>query len=357
MQTRTHRGALQIEAELTVIVPVYNAASDLAKCLRALERSSYRRFEVIVVDDGSTQPIRSLVEGMGYCYLRLDGPMGPGRARNHGVRKAQTQLIAFVDADVCVHRDTLARMAQAFDADPALDAVMGAYDDQPSDPGHFSQYRNLLHRYTHCRSAGLATTFWAGCSAIRRDVFLAYGGFDEQRYRRPAIEDIELGTWMAADGRRILLDPAIEGKHLKGWRFWKTIHNDIAKRGVPWVDLMMRSRKAVRTLNLARSQRISTALAMAALGLALATPVCPIFALGTAVALAVVTMLNRHFYRYLGLRRGAGFAARAIPLHWVYFLCCGFSLVLGLIYHWRSSRSSQIAPRRAGSLVAAGSGS
>ena len=44
---------------------------------------------------------------------------------------------------------------------------------------------------------------------MRREVFIEYGGFDEQRYRRPAIEDIELGTWIAADGGKIMLDPNI----------------------------------------------------------------------------------------------------------------------------------------------------
>jgi len=93
---------------------------------------------------------------------------------------------------------------------------------------------------------------------------MEHGGFDEQGYPKPVLEDIELGTWIAADGGRILLDPTIQCKHLKSWAFWNMVRTDICQRGVVWIDLMLRSGSMVRNLNVSWSQRLSVGLALIA---------------------------------------------------------------------------------------------
>ena len=334
-------------ADVTVMVPVHDGLADLHRCLEALAASSHPRFDVLVVDDGSTEQIRPAVEQRGYGYLRIDGPGGPARARNCGVEHVRSEFVIFVDADVCVHPDTVERLMADFAADPELAAVFGAYDDQPPVGGVFSAYRNLLHHYTHCRSAGRVGTFWTGCGAIRRSVYRRYGGLDERRYRRPSIEDVELGTWMAADGRKIMLDPAVLCKHLKRWRFWSTLHIDVFRRGALWIDLMLRSRQAVRTLNVSPLQRLSVALASAIMPLA-AVGVWWMWAGAAAGAAALLLLgINFPFYRYLAARKGVVFAAAAVPLHWVYFLCCAVSVPVGILSYLRGRRDACLAGRSA----------
>src|SRR5262249_9568924 len=153
----------------------------------------YDDFDVLVVDDGSDVPVEELVTGRGFKYTRINGPSGPAAARNHGVEMAQGRYVVFIDADVCVHRDTLARFAKTFAEDETIDAIIGSYDEAPAHPGFISQYKNLFHHYVHQVSTGDIRTFWTGCGAIRRDLFLSFKGFDEKLYPRPAIEDIELG--------------------------------------------------------------------------------------------------------------------------------------------------------------------
>src|ERR687894_766679 len=89
--------------------------------------------------------------------------------------------------------DELSRIEAAFADDPGLTALFGSYDDRPEAPGAVSGFRNLLHHHVHQGGAGPARTFWAGLGAVRRDAFVAAGGFDEGRYPVPSIEDIELG--------------------------------------------------------------------------------------------------------------------------------------------------------------------
>ena len=82
----------------------------------------------------------------------------------------------------------------------------------PRLQGVVSQYRNLLHHFVHQHGNSEASTFWAGCGAIRRSVFEEMGGFDEQRFPTPSIEDIELGYRLRQAGHRILLDKACRGR-------------------------------------------------------------------------------------------------------------------------------------------------
>ena len=83
-----------------------------------------------------------------------------------------------------------------------------------------------MHCYVHQQSKRQACTFWTGCGAIRRSVFLEHSGFSE-RYLRPAIEDIELGYRLHSAGRRMILDREVQVKHLKHWTFWNVVKTDI----------------------------------------------------------------------------------------------------------------------------------
>src|SRR5919108_6570956 len=77
---------------------------------------------------------------------------------------------------------------------------------------------------------------------------------------RPAIEDIELSTWVSAAGHRIVLDRQIQATHLKRWTLWNLLKTDIFARGVPWMSLMLRAGGLADTLNVKRTQRFSVVL-------------------------------------------------------------------------------------------------
>src|SRR5688572_20503482 len=112
VQAPTSRpGGTSKRPTLSVIIPVYNGTDYLQQCLAALTASTYDDFDVLVVDDGSTEPVEPLVMAYSLGYLRLDGPRGPACARNRGAAHAKGQYLVFLDADVCVHPDTLARVA------------------------------------------------------------------------------------------------------------------------------------------------------------------------------------------------------------------------------------------------------
>jgi GT2 family glycosyltransferase len=332
----------QGEITLSVIIPVHQASGILEETLGALARSDFprERWELIIVDDASTDD--SSVIGARYAdtIVRLPGrPKGPAYARNRGFEVSRGAYIVFVDSDVCVHPSTLSGFVRAFEEEPEAGAVFGSYDDDPPAPGIVSQYRNLLHHYVHQQSAGDAETFWAGCGAVRRDVFAETGMFDEWHFSRPQIEDIELGRRIRQAGYRILLRPEIQGTHLKHWTLGNVLTTDFKSRGVPWTRLIMHEGEgggsSPATLNIRAVQKMCTGLVglgfIAALGSGILRSPWPLVITGSAVGM--VLGVNIGFYRLLRRVRGFPFALAALPLHLMYYLSNCLSLAMGWLAH------------------------
>jgi len=154
---------------------------------------------------------------------------GPAYARNRGAELARGDILFFVDADVVLAADATAQVRDAFREDPQLAAVFGSYDDAPAATNFLSRYKNLLHHHVHQTSRADASTFWAGCGAIRAAMLARAGGFDES-FRRPSIEDIELGRRLrrAGSGNARMLCPYSPSYHLVGYS--KRAANAIGRR-------------------------------------------------------------------------------------------------------------------------------
>lgn len=325
---------------LSVVVPVHQGAPVLRRSLAALAASDLPRaaWELVVVDDASSDDTALIAAEYADTVVRLPRrPHGPAYARNRGFEVSRGECVVFLDADVCVHRDTLSQFARAFSEERDVSAVFGSYDDRPSDPGIVSQYRNLLHHHVHQQGAGDAETFWAGCGAVRRDVFAAAGMYDEWRFPRPQIEDIDLGYRIRALGHRVVLRPEIQGTHLKRWTFGAMVATDLNARGVPWMRLLLQEGAALQagTLNLRTGEKLNAllvAVAVALAGLAAARRDAR-WLVAALVCLVPVAVTNRALLSLFARRRGVAFAILAFPLHLVYYLVSGTSAVLGWVIH------------------------
>jgi GT2 family glycosyltransferase len=334
--------------QLSIVVPAYNNADDLLECLSVLKRLRPANAEILVVDDASTDdtPVRAAAAGV--RVLRRPENGGPGAARNDGAGAARGDILFFVDADVVVAADAVDRVLAAFAADPSLAAVFGSYDAQPRDPRVISRYRNLLHHFVHQHGKTNASTFWAGCGAIRRAIFEATGGFDVTRFPRPSIEDIEFGYRLRASGNRILLDKGLQGTHLKRWTLATMVWTDVMQRAIPWARLVLERGAVLDDLNLSKRQRVSAILAALA-GSFLALAWFRIAFLGlAAVALIGVLILNRELYAFFFRQHGLRFLIACIPLHLLYFLYSGLSyLVVWLAFRvWPGIYRRPLAPSR-----------
>ena len=325
---------------LSVIVPAHQAAAFLPDTLQALAQSDLprERWELIVVDDASRDATATVASKWADRVVSLDAPAhGPGFARNSGADAGRGAWLVFLDADVRVHPDTLRRFVETIEQNPGMDAMFGAYDDDPTEAGFLSRYRNLLHRYVHLQGAGESETFWAGCGAVRRSTFVAVGGFDAVRYPRPQIEDIELGYRLRDHGFHILLRPEIQGTHLKRWTFGGALRTDLFDRGIPWVRLLLERERLTRPagLNLRQGESFKIALVLTGiLLLLLAGPTGqPRLLFPAGAALALVLASNHALIRWFFRKEGPLFALAVLPLNLWYYAISGAAVAAGLVLH------------------------
>jgi GT2 family glycosyltransferase len=293
--------------------------------------------EIIVIVDGGEDDSWAVAQKPGVRVIRETLRGGPAKARNGGGREATGEIILFIDADVVVPSDLFGRVAQIFGQEPDLAAVIGSYDDEPAATNFFSLYKNLFHHFIHQNADTQASTFWGACGAVRREIFLASGGFDES-YGKPSIEDIELGYRLGVAGYRIKLDKSLQVKHLKRWSVVSLLKTDFFRRALPWSELILRKRLLINDLNLRISSRISvfaTFGMFAAAGGALFQP--QLLAVSAGLFLLLLT-LNARLLLFFYRKGGPWFAVRAMAWHCLYYFYSGlaFAVAVGrLLVHRR----------------------
>jgi GT2 family glycosyltransferase len=331
---------------VSVIVPVFNGGAAFGRCIEAILAACPAPLEILVIDDGSSDGSDGVARRPGVTLLRTGGRRGPAAARNLGARAARGDLLFFVDADVTVPPGALGRFAPLFQEDPSVAAVIGSYDDQPPCPGLLSQYKNLLHHRVHQLADEEGFTFWGACGVVRRDVFLQAGGFDEG-YRRPSIEDIELGYRLKAAGHRIRVCKAVQVKHWKTWTAGLLFRTDFFGRALPWTALILRAGgRMPNDLNIGHAARARVTLACLLPVLAAAGLVWPA-ALGLAALAALALLaLDAPVFNFLRQKRGLAFAARALPWHWFSHVFSGAAFATGAALHLlrRPGRNSRVGP-------------
>jgi hypothetical protein len=165
---------------------------------------------------------------------------------------------------------------------------------------------------------------------IRRDIFLALGGFDES-YRRPCVEDIELGYRLKAAGYKIRLDKALQVKHLKRWGVISLIKADVCDRALPWTQLILRQGEMPSDLNLGWSSRLSVILVYSLLLSLLACWWQWRLLIVSAVICALLTGINASVYHFFINKRGILFTLGVLPWHWFYYFYSGLALVIGIL--------------------------
>lgn len=306
--------------KITTITPAFNCAATIGQVLQRLTEMRLREeiHEIIVVDDGSTDGTAAVAAEFGAKVISSGGRCGPGAARNIGAQYAQGTVLWFIDSDVVPHDDAALRVHEAFLSNDVI-AVFGSYDERPVARNFFSQYKNLVHHHYHQRGARQASTFWAGCGAVRKAEFVAAGGFDALTYKRPSVEDIEFGYRLRATGAKILLVPELQGTHLKSWRFWSLLRTEVRDRAIPWARLLMKRAGPSDELNVSKAERIRAALA-ASLVLSVVPAAAGLVAWWLPLPFLVAAFaVNFKLFTLFARRNGVWFAVRGLGFHQLYY--------------------------------------
>lgn len=309
---------------ISVVVPVFNGGQFLNISLDALLASDHPAFEIIVVDDASTDSSAQVASSNGIQVVCLPHRSGAAAARNAGARLANGSILLFVDSDVQVQPDTLDRIEAKFSERRDVAALFGSYDDQPYDKSFISQYKNLYHHFIHQHARTDAFTFWTGCGAAKREAFEAAGGFNQSFL---SIEDIEFGYRLRELNFTILLDKELQVKHLKRWTLGSLLHSDIFDRAFPWSRLILETGRMNNDLNLRQNHKLSSVLVGLLVTLLPLVFFVPPLIHGELFLLLTLLVLNYDLYAFFLKRKGLAFTFLAILLHLFYYFYSGVAFV------------------------------
>lgn len=194
---------------VSVIMPAYNAEKYIAESIRSVLNQTYRDYEIIVVDDGSTDNTRRLVEEK-FPQVRyfLTKNQGAARARNHGIRMARGDLVAFLDSDDLWLPEKLARQVELFEADKETmmvfteELVFGSDDHKESGLCK----RERLMKGDIVKNIFLNSDITTSTVMVRSEVFREIGCFDENVF---VAEDDNLWMRIAHRYKVALLDEVL----------------------------------------------------------------------------------------------------------------------------------------------------
>ena len=210
---------------ISVIVPNHNGSATIATCLRSLFSSHYQAFEVIVVDDCSSDGSIDIIHQFPCRLIRLDRREGASKARNTGARESCGDVLFFIDADCVVQEDTLARVADAYRNAP--DSVTGgSYTPVAHDDSFFSTFQSVFINYSELRNP--APDYIAShAMVIGKSIFEKSGGFAEDFM--PILEDVEFSHRLKRAGVRLSMDSAILVRHIFHFTLKKSLRNAMKK--------------------------------------------------------------------------------------------------------------------------------
>ena len=197
---------------LSVVIPVYNGERTLPACLQSVFRCDRPPFEVIVVNDGSTDNTESVAKDYPCKIINLLANKGRGFARNRGIEAAQAELILFTDADCIVCEDWAEKAYQSFTRVYARDQAIAAVGGRVLPlKGYFNKCDAYsCYGYNQEPRERYADNFCTANLIVKRSELKDIGGFDEVL---PTFEDRDLGIRIQQSGRRLYYDPAFSIHH------------------------------------------------------------------------------------------------------------------------------------------------
>jgi glycosyltransferase involved in cell wall biosynthesis len=214
---------------ISVIIPAYNSEKTIERCISALLSQSYpkNRYEMIVVDDGSTDRTVDVISKFKGVRLIRQNHRGPAVARNLGVKKSKGQIVLFTDADCIPDKKWIKNMVDPFN-DKEIIGVSGTYKtfNKHSLIARFAGYE-IEERHKELKKQKYIDFIGTFSAAFRKNIFLKVRGFDEM-FPTSSGEDPELSFRLEKFGKMIFqpktfvyhFHPSTLFKFLKQ-KFWR----------------------------------------------------------------------------------------------------------------------------------------
>ena len=196
-----------VSSVYSIIIPAYNARATIKACLDAVVNQTVNRtcYEIIVVDDGSTDDTASIVESLPGIKLIRQKNQGPAVARNRGVAEANGEIVLFTDSDCAPTTNWIEEMTRPFKEDNDIVGVKGEYRTRQKEI--IARFVQLEYedKYDIIRGHKYIDFIDTYSAAFKKDVFLEAGGYDAS-FPVACAEDVELSYRLSQNGYKMVFN-------------------------------------------------------------------------------------------------------------------------------------------------------
>jgi len=325
---------------ISVVIPAHNAEGTLEKCLQAVRQSTLQDYELIVVDDGSTDKTREIALRHADRIIQFDVNRGLPVSRKAGLNAASGEIVVNVDSDIVIKADTLEKIEDYFNANRDINALTGMLSKDHPNINYFSQYKNLYMNYVFSRLPERVLFIYGSIFAIRRGLVKLY------QSKAAITDDTEFGQQLVAAGEEIAFLKDLEVTHLKRYTFTSWLKNDLL---IPyeWTIIFLMEKgwsqlgkNRVGFAHASKEQLLSVILAPSLVLLALINALLPVPGILFAVLPVIWFLSNLEFCLFLTRERGVEFGlVKATPVtfldHLVMAAGIGCGMAAYLLKHGR----------------------
>lgn len=205
-----------MDYRISVIIPNRNKENTIGLCLETLFNSAHNSFEVVVVDDHSTDNSISIIEQYPCKLVKLAQHVGASRARNIGAIHSSGELLFFIDADCLVFENTLTLADKMASVHGANTVIGGTYTRYPYDQTFYSTFQSIYIHYSELKNIHQPDYIAAHAMIIDSQTFQQTGGFPSEFL--PIIEDVEFSHRLRRKGYKLVMEPELQVQHVFGYR-------------------------------------------------------------------------------------------------------------------------------------------
>lgn len=216
-----------MKTKISIIIPNRNGEKSIGLCLESLFKQPDDWYEVIVVDDCSTDGSLAVIEQYPCKLIRLKGHLGASGARNRGAAAATGETLFFIDSDCIVIKNCLSMVQRAAQQYGPRTIIGGTYTCRPHDSDFFSRFQSLFIHFSETKNVRNPDYIATHAMVINRETFSKSGGFSEDFL--PILEDVEFSHRLKKLGYQLIMEPQLLVRHIFCFSLVRSLQNGFRK--------------------------------------------------------------------------------------------------------------------------------